>query len=409
MLERTNKVPLCCQHIPALDGIRGVAILMVIVFHLFLMLPHLAAKAPYSLVVASRLGQMGVDLFFVLSGFLITGILYDTKRDEHYLRNFYARRTLRIFPLYYAVLLAATLVTALRPNVDCAVTADGWMWLYAANIPPTFSNSQVAFPHFWSLAVEEQFYLIWPWAVLWLDRRWLLRLCVACLVLTIATRCLLLQVGFSAFYFLPCRMDALAAGGMVALLARGHDGLRRWRPCAWFTGIGVLLVAVPWFAISSGAGSASVQIVKHTLSTILFATFLTVVLTSTEGSSVASVLKWTPLRLTGKYSYALYVFHPLVIDLVGRRYASGGLAVADAGPLRLVEEVAVIVLISFAAAWLSWHAFEKHVLSLKRHFRYSAYPSPTLPRPGRLRDDTAGMDDSCGKERVVTARVDAVK
>ena len=97
MLEGTNKAPLCCQHIPALDGTRGVAILMVIVFHLFHMMPHLAAKAPHSVVVASRLGQMGVDLFFVLSGFLITGILYDTKRDDHYLRNFYARRTLRIF------------------------------------------------------------------------------------------------------------------------------------------------------------------------------------------------------------------------------------------------------------------------------------------------------------------------
>ena len=251
--------------------------------------------------------------------------------------------------------------------------------------------------------------MIWPWAVLWLDRRRLLQLCGVCIVLTLAAQGLLLQGGYSTFYLLPCRMDSLAAGGMIALLARRHGGLGKWRPHACTAGVGVLLVATPWFVVSGGSGHAVVQILKHSLSTILFATFLTVVLTSTERSLVARVLHWKPLRLTGKYSYALYVFHPLVIDLVRRRHASEPLAAADVGYLRLAGEVAVIVLVSFAAAWLSWHLFEKRMLSWKRHFSYSAYPTGTLPRPSPLPDHTPTTDRPHPAERDMAAGMEAAE
>src|SRR5580700_6952106 len=154
------KLP-AATRLPALDGIRGVAILLVLFYHLFRYDNSLLGRL-------SHHGWLGVELFFVLSGFLITGILYDSRGEVHYFRNFYGRRVLRIFPLYYgflavAALLAPLLIKAQLQGIHTYIHYQVWWWLYAANILESIKGwICAAFDPFWSLAIEEHFYLIWP-------------------------------------------------------------------------------------------------------------------------------------------------------------------------------------------------------------------------------------------------------
>jgi peptidoglycan/LPS O-acetylase OafA/YrhL len=164
-------------HLPALDGLRGLAVSMVLVFHFVgQMLPTNALER--AIVGVTKHGLLGVDLFFVLSGFLITGLLYEAHDKPHYLRNFYMRRVLRIFPLYYGVLalvfFVAPLIPPLRgPTLDYLLDRQAWAWLYGINVYLA-GHEEWSFSylnHFWSLAVEEHFYLFWPFLVLLLARR----------------------------------------------------------------------------------------------------------------------------------------------------------------------------------------------------------------------------------------------
>jgi len=164
------------SHIPALDGIRGLAVLLVFYCHTTLIDPGGALGKLF--VSSSRISWAGVDLFFVLSGFLITGILFDAKGKDFYFRNFYARRTVRIFPLYYAFLLVALV---LLPIVTPASLADVylhefptqkvWYWLYLSNFYQAFHPTHHLVFVSWSLAIEEQFYLCWPLVVFLCSRK----------------------------------------------------------------------------------------------------------------------------------------------------------------------------------------------------------------------------------------------
>jgi peptidoglycan/LPS O-acetylase OafA/YrhL len=169
----------------ALDGLRGFAILMVLFVHFIGdATPHTAVER--ALVKLANYGIWGVDLFFVLSGFLITGILHDAKSSPHYFRDFYVRRTLRIFPLYYSALALLFGVLPVLPVAYPAGLAESarhqaWLWCYVTNVYLARAGAW-ALPyvsHFWSLAVEEHFYLLWPIVVLTSTRAALLRICVA--------------------------------------------------------------------------------------------------------------------------------------------------------------------------------------------------------------------------------------
>ena len=151
------------SHIPGLDGLRGVAILLVLV-HMLNVLEIEHGMPAWVFGRISQIGWTGVQLFFVLSGFLITGILLDTQRSKNYFPAFYGRRTLRIFPLYFSVLTIAFVILPWLGSVPPAVAADRphqiWLWTYLSNWAAIFDQGSKAFPHFWSLAVEEQFYLV---------------------------------------------------------------------------------------------------------------------------------------------------------------------------------------------------------------------------------------------------------
>ncbi|MGA2216294.1 MAG: acyltransferase, partial [Bryobacteraceae bacterium] len=208
----------------ALDGIRGLAVLLVLQFHWAEGLTRMNPVESTSYFLL-RAGWLGVDLFFVLSGFLITGILSDSKNGFHYFRNFYMRRVLRIFPAYYGFLIVAEFVVPgllrLAHHKPIWQTSGyGWYWLYISNIGAALGHQDAeGFGHFWSLAVEEQFYFFWPLLVYFLSRRAAKRASVACIFAALTLRTCMVLIGHShpaAAVLMPCRLDALAIGAWLA-------------------------------------------------------------------------------------------------------------------------------------------------------------------------------------------------
>ena len=254
----SGELPRGGAYVPALDGIRGLAIVMVMLAHFTSyggMHPVVALDRLYYGIV--MLGGTGVDLFFVLSGFLITGILLDSRKESGYFRNFYMRRVLRIFPLYYATLAVCFLILPFfRPGdseLSLLLQEQAWYWTYLANVRMALDGWPAfhAIGHFWSLAVEEQFYMVWPLAVFAVAGRRLRVLCIVLIVGSLLTRVYFWQAGY-----LPrinvltiARMDALASGAFLAVAARRPGGLQIWarraRPVALITG-GVLVLLLLW-------------------------------------------------------------------------------------------------------------------------------------------------------------------
>jgi peptidoglycan/LPS O-acetylase OafA/YrhL len=373
-------------HIATLDGLRGLAILLVLMFHLFVM--DAVAPVDRLFVRVAEFGWCGVDLFFVLSGFLITGILLDTKSQPHYFRNFYVRRALRILPLYYAVVVLALVILPLVPHPKAAnfgrIKGDEiWYWMHLCN----FSIAKAgAFRHgildvCWSLAIEEQFYLLWPVIVLLCGRRFLVTVCVGVAVAALAIRLWLRLDGYSpiAVYVLPfCRMDGLAIGGLVAALVRGlSQGVAGLvptaRPVAAVMGLAVLgLVATgdnyDWRAFAT-------QTVGYSALAIFFAAILILAAAAAPRTLLGRWLGSSWMRALGKYSYGLYLFHlPIRAFVRDAIYTPSQFATLWGSPLP--GQLLFYIIsggLAFIAAWLSWHLYESRWLALKK---YVAYQEP---------------------------------
>ena len=379
---------------PALDGLRAAAVLLVFWEHYF------TAYFP-----SLNWGWTGVDIFFVLSGFLITGILFDTRDAPHRLRNFYMRRTLRIFPLYYGVLLAALLTTPIFH----------WFWNWAWALWPLYLGNYVRFlaifvhspllemrnhisalehlrgqpfdhthvlllGHFWSLSVEEQFYLLWPAVVFSLRRRTrLLKLCLLSIPVVLALR--LLCVRFVPATYLhaellyrltPLRVDALLIGGAAALAIRGPERatvLRLARPALAlaFAGFVVLELIYRHHAgifYQPSAGSRMLTTIGYTFVDLSAAALILNLLTLS--SPLARIFNLAPLRALGRISYGFYVFHdifhPAITEFVTFHVTS------PAHPHNLTNIGVVAFCLTLVLAILSYHLYEKPLLRLKVHF-----------------------------------------
>jgi peptidoglycan/LPS O-acetylase OafA/YrhL len=343
-----------------LDGLRGLAILLVLLFHLQ--------------VRDFSLGWVGVTLFFVLSGFLITGILLDAKGDPHYLRNFYVRRVLRIFPIYYLTLLG---VTAVALILDQKVGDLPYYLVYAQNYLLGITNFTpdfpIAFNHSWSLAVEEQFYLLWPLAVLWLSRRKLLSLIAFLFVLGLASRTFLLMVSHNADLMdaiLPGQLEPLTAGAGLAVVVRLGIGGRA------ITRVGLLVAAAAgaWLLYLVHANgllaywhpeSWATQPGNLPTITLLALFFAGVTSVAVAGSPLLAPLRLAPLRHIGKISYGLYMYHFPVFVAVDKFlwHAFPG----DPGVVPQAHLVGKVV-ITFLVAAASWKLVESPLLRLKDRF-----------------------------------------
>jgi len=378
----------CSQgtHWPTLDGLRGVAVLLVLAFH-FAHLDGDAGVAGRLLLGATGFGWSGVDLFFVLSGFLITGVLLDAKGSQGYFRTFYARRAVRIFPLYYAYLAAVFLVAPrLAPSaIDVKPASQGWLWSYLGNFLFARERGFEASPyagHFWSLAVEEQFYLLWPFAVWLLSPRRLWAATLALIGIAFAARFAIHRTTWNAtaaYVLTPCRADGLAVGALVAQAWRGGGRERFARLAPWALAAAAAAVLATW--VVRGAffgGDPVVQVWAFTPLAVGYGAVLVLSLSSGTGSALGRALSARWLRGAGRYSYGLYVLHyPIFRGLEGAGLGPTTFATAlGSGLAGILAFSAVAGAASFAAALASWHLLEKRFLKFRDLLPYGRAAQP---------------------------------
>ncbi len=383
---------------------------MVIVSHAFRANSEAGGAAGRLLGNVVGYGLFGVDLFFVLSGFLITGILVDSVEGDGYFSKFYARRTLRIFPLYYGVLLVVFLLT---PLLHLHWEGMGWLLLgYLQNIRPeqivTFTpGAGIALNHFWSLAIEEQFYLVWP-AIIFMvrDRRRLLQVTMAGAVGALVLRLVLLHWGATAAAIhvgALTRADSLLLGGSLALLYRTRHWGRVTKLAPW--GFAAAAAVVVLSIVHFGGDFAGIPFspakrlwVSGPRYTFLALGSACLIAWSLEfGSSCGWLFQRKWLMFFGKYSYGIYVLHMLALSpilTVLRRVIfeatnSKLLGVAGAGVLELG--------LSVAAAVVCFRIYEKPILGLKAYFSYAYAPKAAM-RP-------IGVEASVGRSPVMEVPV----
>jgi len=355
------------RHYPALDGLRGVAILMVVFLHNFGFMNYFF------------FGWLGVDLFFVLSGFLITDILMNSLDKPHFLRNFYMKRILRIFPLFYLIVILCLFILpaikSLHLDVHYYKENQLWFWTYLQNWLFIIKEPQGEkfLLHTWSLAVEEQFYLVWPVIILLFRKpKVLLTIALIILVLTGVLRYIVWiskveDLAYSSLYTFT-RIDGLCIGSAVALLLRINPGFLKK-----YTTLIVLLMAVINFGFYFINNHRSFTLpylafIGYTTFAVLFGLLVYEAVTG-KSKIIKFLLENRPLKFFGKISYGLYVYHwpvflicfPFVTEFVlNNMHISSRLAATTSS---IIVTVATILL-----SVISYRYFEKPFLNLKKRY-----------------------------------------
>lgn len=355
------------SHRPQLDALRCFAVLGVLVTHFW-------QPGPFPGIFAQvDFGFLGVRLFFVLSGFLITGILLEA-RDEAdragharlpVLGRFYIRRVLRIFPLYYFIVLGGILV-----GVPAAREAWPWLLTYTSNFYEALQQRPVGYyGHFWTLAVEEQFYLVWPWLVLFAPRRWLAAIILAAVLVAPLYRDLAVDVlkedGWGTLPF-GC-LDTLGVGALLAIAFRDARS-----PQAVYAALGrlvlpiglLLFLALHWIALRTG--NLRPLVAFHEIAYAMVCCWLIAGAYRGFGGLAGRLLELRPVVYLGRISYGIYAYHMLMPWLLTRVFVRIGWEFPAPGPARLVIASAVTV----AVAMASWRFFERPLNDLKRFVPY---------------------------------------
>jgi peptidoglycan/LPS O-acetylase OafA/YrhL len=359
------------KKIPQLDAVRGLAVLLVL-------LHNTDVYPSLHLGLISNNGWMGVDLFFVLSGFLITGILVDTKKSAGYFRNFYARRCLRIWPLYYSALLFMfVIVPLLRPSeaqtIFEARSAPWWAFpLFLQNflVPiPTAATGLLGVT--WSLAVEEQFYLVWPLAVRFCNEAQLRKIAIAVICTSPALRFYLSLHQVNIYSNTFCRLDGLMAGVLLSLLVRSRSFLpSKFVTRAWIT----LLVAAPLALIID---TLHARWIVFSLVALAAVSFVYLALFSKQ-RWLQAILTNRFLVYTGTISYGIYLLQKIPLDAAKAFHLDQHQFLA----------LPITAAATYALAALSWNLLEKPFLRLKRFFEV-----------GKISQDQSTGELICAVER----------
>jgi peptidoglycan/LPS O-acetylase OafA/YrhL len=348
------------ERVAGIDGLRAVAVIAVVLFH--------------ARVVGAELGWAGVELFFVISGFLITRILLALRAHPRYLQIFYARRALRILPVYYFVVLVSVVLASGAGTPLSSLDLPFYVVYiqnYFPQIPTGMAGGIPLTSHTWTLAVEEQFYWIWPVVVLLFGQRSLRAIVIGCVIgAPLARLAMLLVTGnpYTVVATLPAQVDALGVGAALAFAER--DGLaprlgRRFAVVAMVAGIVLLAVLVV-----TGGGLAAFADTRiwaaSPINALLLSAFAAlfggiVALTVFGAGRALRFLDWGPLVHIGRISYGLYIYNPLALLLASLAFTLAG-STASAGG---VGEIVLGTVLTYLLAATSWRYLETPFLRLR--------------------------------------------
>jgi peptidoglycan/LPS O-acetylase OafA/YrhL len=369
------------NYMPQLDALRFFAVLGVMVAHNW----H-PSRLPWLFGDLDWAG-LGVQLFFVLSGFLITGILLDCRMTKEktsqptlfYIRQFYARRFLRIFPIYYLVLFVAF-------ALNVSPVRDVWVWLvtYTTNFYITINDVWVGrFGHFWTLAVEEQFYLFWPWLVLFLPRKWLLPALLFIISLAPVYRLYAyinfpFDIGamdFKAGTFTLASLDSLGIGSLLALAWRSNikkESLQKYLSRLALP-VGLLIFTVSLVLYHYRIKPSVFFTLANLGSGLIFAWLVNAAGNGFKGA-LGKFLEFSPWIYLGKISYGIYVYHNLVPLILIPLFDALGVPYQVPGRVNFILSSLLTLVIASA----SWHWIELPINNLKRHFPYVSKPALSI-------------------------------
>lgn len=339
----------------SLDGLRAIAAIGVIVAHFFTIE---RIKNPLLIKIAQQ-GNSGVSLFFVLSGFVITRILLNTVKDKKYFSNFYGRRTLRIFPLYYLGLLIYNFLPYLLGLKYSSISFDK-LWYYYAyvqNIARTFNWDSVGPVHYWSLAVEEHFYLIWPAIVYFFysnNKKKLFLISGFFIVLAFLLRIYMINKGYEINVFTLTRIDQLALGCVLALLE--SKGYLNSAAKKYF--IVALIVGLLFVLYSATFDYFNLNLYKHSAYGLFYFGLIGYCITADIKSLFNQLLNLKVVQFLGRISYGIYIWHMIVILLVESYFNIHNLAV----------QFLLIMFFTVLVSAVSYYFFEMKFLKLKKYF-----------------------------------------
>lgn len=379
------------DRIPALDGFRGIAVLLVLVTHCIVEFLACTPASPKPLVMAHiysewllRYSWGGVDMFFVLSGFLVGGIILDRRRQPGFLPEFFVRRAARILPLYLAVVAGWALAWATQSAPPGTTHSPAWPYL------SFLQNAWMARHHTmgdtwlaptWSLAVEAHFYLVAPFVAIRLRDGALGGVAIFTLVVAMFLRVAFeagLAGGLLAGYVLtPSHMDGMIYGFLLAYALR-QPGFSGWvqGQRGWLRGT-VLIMTLGFLALSTLRGRTGMNLAWsfEVGSLPLFFTGL-LLLTVTSHGLTAKAFANPLLRLFGRYSYGIYLLHLPFILLTMHRLPS---AAVEGSTWAEVRQMSLGLALALAAAVLSWHTFEAPILRWAHRFRSPPRPAGEMP------------------------------
>jgi peptidoglycan/LPS O-acetylase OafA/YrhL len=367
-----------------LDGLRGIAVLIVIAFHVFKRAAYFT-EHPILITISdlTSVGWVGVDIFFTLSGYLITSILLKAKEGENYFKNFYIRRVLRIFPLYY-IAIAAVLLFA--PKVEPEFTQNlgkmlPLMLLYQQNWAPLIKGLYITqyLGITWSLAIEEQFYLIWPLVVYKLKPKQLIKVSIGYIVFSIFIRILgtilwpdLDQASTFFYHSTFARFEEIVFGGLLAIFmtySGAEQKVYRFSMSVFtiffFVFIALCLLSLPGLP-NPGYSSIPLMLGGYTSIALFSVGLIGVFITHSQQNFLRRFFQNPILTFFGKYSYSMYLFHMTVALVLLDIYWHSGMRGWKPYVLYIVSTYLVTTLI----ALLTWNLLEKHMLNLKRFFEY---------------------------------------
>ena len=386
--------------IPALDGMRGIAVILVLVFHFAWTFPgdDPTTAVTFAEKVAVRVhallwsGWTGVDLFFVLSGYLITrGLVAPSKRAiGSRLKMFWMRRVLRIFPLYYAFIIVGTIVAFAVAGGSAWVPGASY-WIYMQNYALAFDDEVLRWTaHFWSLAIEEQFYFVWPIVAVLVSRRRLIPTILVLVPAVVMLRGLMVfkgaqiplfqhllhdQEGIAKFVYRATftRADGLLLGAFVAVTQRevSHPVSVAWRRLRLPIWISTALALLGLYVLANGLNDYDRRImaVGYVILAVFFAASISMCADAVISERARRFLSWRPLVACGKVSYGMYIFHWVLVILLVPRLVPMQKGMDAATQMALVTGVIVGgIAIVYVLAEVSFRFFETPFLKLKKHF-----------------------------------------